>query len=506
MFDWVWSISPLWWLSIALGVGTLLVAIGWRGRRIGDEPRCRRCGYILAELPSPICPECGVDSSRRKPRRGVRKLRAIPLIAGVLVLLASISPAIWIWRTANWRSYAPVWLLVTAVDFGDDAAARQLAARIRMPSGLTESQLRLTIARALEAQRVAPLRSERLQLWLDVLGTLDELDLLTDAEWKRMMRQIVRSVRARARDVVRRDEPLPLEIQVDHATPPLRFLQILATPVSVNGSRPDQVFTRFPTHFNIETDYWLASIIVRGPSAYSAFLPHDLDTGEHSLKLNICGSLQPAGHERGSRAWLAACRRPSIRAAIRDGRTPLRWDWPSGRVYIDEPAAIAAGLIVKAEDANPIDFEQVVEVEFKVVRPGSGDDLTPLSGEELRREVLAALTVERVRSYRKPLGWPVLPDIPLTVPRLRLTRPLPYALAFNVFAEQGNLRVRCGTARFPAGLAEVFRSLDDPRLDAFFAHPINLVLEPAPEWLRKTIDNHYFNEVIELGPIELWPP
>ena len=47
---------------LMLLAGAVLLVIGLRGRRVGDHPVCRRCGFDLFGNPAAArCPECGAD-------------------------------------------------------------------------------------------------------------------------------------------------------------------------------------------------------------------------------------------------------------------------------------------------------------------------------------------------------------------------------------------------------------------------------------------------------------
>ena len=47
-------------------VGIVLALVGWRGRRVGDHPYCRRCGFDLfgRARGSIVCSECGAELHR----------------------------------------------------------------------------------------------------------------------------------------------------------------------------------------------------------------------------------------------------------------------------------------------------------------------------------------------------------------------------------------------------------------------------------------------------------
>ncbi len=60
-----------------LPVGCVLFICGLRGRRVGDEPRCRKCGYNLTGLTSERCPECGTAASGKNVVVGIRRRRVL---------------------------------------------------------------------------------------------------------------------------------------------------------------------------------------------------------------------------------------------------------------------------------------------------------------------------------------------------------------------------------------------------------------------------------------------
>jgi hypothetical protein len=101
--------------------GAGLVRIGWRGRRVGDERRCPACGYNLAGLPLPRCPECGTGF-RIDLAPGRWQRRRLPLAGGLACLLLAglMLPAAWLAvRHDLFTRYYSLWpggLLIRDID------------------------------------------------------------------------------------------------------------------------------------------------------------------------------------------------------------------------------------------------------------------------------------------------------------------------------------------------------------------------------------------------------
>lgn len=78
------SVPMFFWLLVCLALagGAWLLWTGVRGRRIGDDPFCRRCRCSVAGISNGVCPECGMDLTQpdgvlvgqlvRSPRRAVQ--------------------------------------------------------------------------------------------------------------------------------------------------------------------------------------------------------------------------------------------------------------------------------------------------------------------------------------------------------------------------------------------------------------------------------------------------
>ena len=78
-------------------LGVALTLRGWRGRRIGPGPCCRRCGHDLNAVAANHCPHCGmlllpdaITENGRLPHR-------TSLLAGLaLVALSMAGAAYWL--------------------------------------------------------------------------------------------------------------------------------------------------------------------------------------------------------------------------------------------------------------------------------------------------------------------------------------------------------------------------------------------------------------------------
>ena len=69
-----------------------LLVSGLRGRRVGDEPHCARCGYILLHLESDVCPECGTGISPANTVHGQKRRRYGRAAAGLVLLALAFLP------------------------------------------------------------------------------------------------------------------------------------------------------------------------------------------------------------------------------------------------------------------------------------------------------------------------------------------------------------------------------------------------------------------------------
>src|SRR5688572_6560291 len=107
------------WGAIVAVAGAAVFAFGWRGRRVGDHPFCRRCGFDLFGLPaeSQACPECGGDlAAPRATVVGTRRRRPGVAGAGAALMLPSLAVlgvAAWgHFGGVDWQKQKPTWWLI----------------------------------------------------------------------------------------------------------------------------------------------------------------------------------------------------------------------------------------------------------------------------------------------------------------------------------------------------------------------------------------------------------
>ncbi len=185
-------------LAVTGVIAPVMLIAGWRGRRVGDEPRCRRCRYDLSGRSDPDrCPECGANLT--EPRAvvvGLRRRRPAVISIGLLLLLAGGSTigvrSYVASRNLDWRSFAPVSVLVFIGEWGDAAAAAELMNRTSVntagPFGeLSDTQGDRVIQMLLRVQGDASVAWTR--EWQELAGVLLPIDAWDPADLRRFYEQ-----------------------------------------------------------------------------------------------------------------------------------------------------------------------------------------------------------------------------------------------------------------------------------------------------------------------------
>ena len=231
------------------GVGLFLLIDGWRGQRIGREPRCRKCGYSLIGRVEghDRCPECGswLDLSgavlygdkRRRPKRLLLGLTVLLLATGWLVMRTAASL-----EMIDVMSHKPTWWLFNDMKADSYRATGELCKRL-VARKLSQAQIdRIT-------DWVLAKQADRQGLWVDdwadFVETSHRCGLIDQARWERYIRQGY-AVQVRIRPVVRAGDALPVEwrvgpLRLSTAMPSLRTFVLTAKTGELVGY--DQVLT-----------------------------------------------------------------------------------------------------------------------------------------------------------------------------------------------------------------------------------------------------------------------
>ncbi len=96
-------------------LGAVSIALGLRGRRMGDHPHCRKCGFDLFGKPENAtrCSECGADLGRERAAVvGLKRRRTPMIVIGAVMVIAAAWASVVACRTVDWIRYAPATWLV----------------------------------------------------------------------------------------------------------------------------------------------------------------------------------------------------------------------------------------------------------------------------------------------------------------------------------------------------------------------------------------------------------
>lgn len=191
--------------------GVWLLVSGWRGRRVGDEPRCAKCGYILLHLASFHCPECGTEISARNTVSGEHRRRwgrmgrgAVFLLVASLPLISPITKGV---GAIPWYHFKPAGFVLDDVDVPGTylKAIRELQRR-ESAGGLPDRVRRKLVEKALKEQ--APATATPRQELLDYLGVALLAGHLTDQEKELFLDQSC-IISMTVRPVVREGDQVP---------------------------------------------------------------------------------------------------------------------------------------------------------------------------------------------------------------------------------------------------------------------------------------------------------
>lgn len=170
------AFATLSWL-ILLVVAVVLFWWCVRGRRVGDEPRCKGCEYNLTGLGSNRCPECGATLRDDLDRplgivHGRRKRSPVWVTVAVVVLLFSgtVFVASLSRMNINWLRFAPTVWVTSSAENGTRNAMDELVRRYKAKT-LSAEQINAVISAGLKIQ-AAPMTHALLAQWMNLLGDI----------------------------------------------------------------------------------------------------------------------------------------------------------------------------------------------------------------------------------------------------------------------------------------------------------------------------------------------
>ena len=201
--------SPFTLLTVLLTGGLLLLLAGLWGKRVGTEPRCRKCKYNLTGLTANRCSECGAWVDARAVRYGLRHRRWPALGCGLgLLLLGGAGAGTLMYGKAqqiDWYQHYPFRLLLAYAGADDKAALDELLARLEQNQIAAASIPRLAeLALARHGLHPPPPHASQ---WCRLSEMLYLLDVYTDAQREHFCRNFT-TVRLQVRPRLRVGDPL----------------------------------------------------------------------------------------------------------------------------------------------------------------------------------------------------------------------------------------------------------------------------------------------------------
>jgi len=181
--------------SLVVLVGLLLMLLGWVGRRVGEHPHCRKCGFDLhgsmgsGGVRPGSCPECGADLSvGRRVVTGLRRRRLSVVGVGLLMVVGGVGAGgalLWVnGQQVNLNQYKPVWLLRNEANrhgtgtSGD--ALDELVSRLHAGK-LSRSQVDGLVSDALVVQGNASTAWDT--DWGEIVEQAKDVGWITPADW-----------------------------------------------------------------------------------------------------------------------------------------------------------------------------------------------------------------------------------------------------------------------------------------------------------------------------------
>ena len=383
--------SPFTVLLLLLSGGLLLLIVGLWGKRVGTEPRCRKCRYNLTGLTANRCPECGTEIDAEAVRYGLRRRRWPALVfgSGLLLLSAAGVGALLYGRAQkiDWYQHYPVRLLLAYAGADDQAALDELLTRLEKDQIAAGSIPRLAELALEMHERYPP--PPHVRTWHQLSEALYHFDFYTEAQLERFYRNLT-TAHLHVRPRLRAGDPIIGRLE---------FPGEIGW--RVYGTFQQQQMLLDGQSCQALQSYLLNSEITPRESGYSIYpngLKFNLEPGRHTL------------------TYQASCTVEQYADPFTSDERPVKWR--------GQTSATAQIEVVPLSAADPIRLIPDASVE-----------------EQLR----GTLTIPSALLTRK------YPEYDLLGTKFELHRPVELDLAFEVLLLSGEKEVRLGYIAWPRG-------------------------------------------------------
>ena len=197
--------------------GTILFAMGFRGRKLNDHPHCRKCRFDLSGVyPAKVqCPECGsVLDQPKRIRTGYRDRNRRLMAVGTAPLLLGVALAVTTaWTSGsnlNWNTILPTRVLVwRAEHLPDQAVLIELRSR-RVAGRLDNETIHQLVGYALRVH--SDMKTPWLKEWGDFVEEAWLEGSLDKEKWTRYTDELITRVEFEPKSTIRVGDPWTLEL------------------------------------------------------------------------------------------------------------------------------------------------------------------------------------------------------------------------------------------------------------------------------------------------------
>jgi hypothetical protein len=419
--------------ALFFGVFLLITA---RKHRVGDDPHCPKCDYLLHGLATPTCPECGhpITESNivRGERQTNRKALAMGLVFIAVPLLLASTIGLHLVRNFNWYQLRPTsWVLddIASRDRRVDPfkAHREFHRRWRA-SGLSDAHQQRLARIALDEQAVAhqhPRPRAPSPILPDLLKDLGKLALenkLTPDQKKQFLENCAR-MEVKVRHVVVHGDIAPVQVS-RHATSPTPpwYVRHEQTTVQIGDRKP----------INTPKGSY-GSVSGVGAAGSTTFPIQSPPPGEHTVKASETFSVYV-----------------SDSGNFRTDKNPPLHTWTA-----------TATTTMKVIDKAPPDL------------------IRPINDPTLAQAVKNSITIKQAR---------LDPTRDTASVNLKFDNP-PAPIAFEVFLKAGDHEFRVGEATVNKNnKSEIFASNQWPKDIPQNHATVTIILRPSEKLARWTVD------------------